>query len=44
MTRNEIAVWQYGTGCHPIETDMGQVITFNLNLVRNEQVIIDKMF
>lgn len=44
ITRNEIAVWQYGLNCHPIEDDTGKVTTFNLDLVRNEQVIIDKMF
>lgn len=44
LTRKEIAVWQYGRNCHPIEDDMGKITTFNLNLVRNEQVIIDKMF
>ncbi len=44
MTRREIAVWQYGKDCHPIEDDKGKLVTFNLNLVRNEQVIIKKMF
>ena len=44
ITRNEIAIWQYGRDAHPIEDDMGKITTFNLNLVRNEQVIIDKMF
>ena len=44
ITRNEIAIWQYGKDCHPIEDDAGKVTTFNLNLVRNEQVIIEKMF
>ena len=44
ITRNEIAIWQYGKNCHPIEDDMGNITTFNLDLVRNEQVIIDKMF
>jgi len=44
LTRKEIAVWQYGRDCHPIEDDAGNVTTFNLNLVRNQQVIIDKMF
>ena len=28
----------------PIEDDNGKLTTFNLDLVRNEQVIIDKMF
>lgn len=44
ITRNEIAIWQYGRNCHPIEDDAGKVVTFNLDLVRNEQVIIHKMF
>lgn len=44
ITRSEIAIWQYGKNCHPIENDMGKVTTFNLDLVRNEQVIIEKMF
>ena len=43
-TRSEIAIWQYGRDCHPIEDDAGNMTTFNLNLVRNEQVIIKKMF
>lgn len=44
ITRKDIAIWQYGKNCHPIEDDQGRETTFNLNLVRNEQVIIDKMF
>ncbi len=44
ITRNEIAVWQYGKECHPILDDAGKETTFNVNLVRNEQVIIEKMF
>ena len=44
ITRAEIAIWQYGKDCHPIKDDNGNPTTFNLNLVRNEQVIIEKMF
>ena len=44
LTRGEIAIWQYGVECHPIEDDRGKLTTFNLDLVRNEQVIIEKMF
>jgi hypothetical protein len=44
ISRSEIAIWQYGKNCHPIEDDNGQVATFHLDLVRNDQVIIDKMF
>ena len=43
LTRNEIAIWQYGVNCHPIEDDAGKVTAFNLDLVRNEQVT-KKMF
>ena len=44
ITRREIAVWQYGKNCHPIEDHTGNQTSFNLDLVRNEQVIIEKMF
>ena len=44
LTRAEIAIWQYGVECHPIEDDIGKVTTFNLDLIRNEQVFVDKMF
>lgn len=44
ITRDDIAIWQYGKDCHPINDDIGVETTFNVNLVRNEQVIIEKMF
>ncbi|MBE6576914.1 MAG: hypothetical protein E7653_02090 [Ruminococcaceae bacterium] len=44
ITRREIAIWQYGKDCHPIEDDMGQITTFNLNLIRNANIVITKMF
>ena len=44
ITRADIAIWQYGRECHPIHDDAGKETSFNVNLVRNEQVIIDKMF
>lgn len=44
MKRSEIAIWQYGRECHPIEDDKGKIATFNLNLIRNVQVMMDKMF
>ena len=44
ITRKDIAIWQYGKNCHPIEDDSGKLVTFNLNLVRNEQIIVEKMF
>ena len=44
ITRAEIAIWQYGRECHPIEDDKGKPTSFNLDLVRNKQVIIKNMF
>ena len=44
ITRDDIAIWQYGKECHPINDDAGKETTFNVNLVRDEQVIIEKMF
>ena len=44
ITREQIAVWQYGNNCHPIADDAGEKTTFDLNLVRNIDVIINKMF
>lgn len=44
ITRNDIAIWQYGKDCHPIHDDAGKMTVFNLDLVRNENVIIENMF
>lgn len=43
IKRNEIAIWQYGKECHPIEDERGRNTAFNLSLVRNEDIIIKKM-
>lgn len=44
MSREQIAIWQYGRNCHPIADDDGKQTVFNLNLVRNTDVIKNKMF
>ncbi len=44
ITRQDIAVWQYGKDCHPIYDDADNEVAFNINLVRDENVIIEKMF
>lgn len=44
ITREEIAIWQYGKNCHPINDDSGVETTFNLDLVKNEQIIVEKLF
>lgn len=43
ITRGDIAVWQYGKNCHPINDDAGTETTFNVNLVRDDRVIIERM-
>lgn len=44
ISRNEIALWSYGKECHPIHDDDDRLTTFNINLVRNDRVIIEKFF
>lgn len=44
ITRKDIAVWQYGKNCHPIADDADIETTFNINLVRDDKVIVEKMF
>lgn len=44
ITRQDIAIWQYGKNCHPIADDSGVETTFNVNLVRDAKIIIEKMF
>ena len=44
ITRKDIAIWQYGKNCHPIADDKGVETTFNVNLVKDEKVIIENMF
>lgn len=44
IERNEIAVWQYGCDCHPIHSDAGAPVCFNIDLVRNVDVISKYMF
>ena len=45
ITRSDIAVWQYEVNCHPINNDDAGIETvFNVNLVRDEKIIIEKMF
>lgn len=44
MKRREIAIWQYGKNCHPIEDKDENETSFNINLIRNEKVAIEQMF
>lgn len=44
LSRDDIAIWQYGKECHPICDNNGIETTFNINLVRKPKIIIEKMF
>lgn len=44
IIREDIAVWQYGRSCHPIRNDKGRETAFDVDLVRDDRVIIDRMF
>ncbi len=44
ITRDDIAIWQYGIQCHPINDDEGRETSFNVNLVINPKIIIENMF
>lgn len=44
ITRNDISIWQYGKNCHPIYDDNNNKTTFNIDLVKNDRIIINYMF
>ena len=44
ITRNEIAIWQYGKDCHRIFDDNDIETVFNLNISQNNLSILDKLF
>lgn len=44
ITRDDIAVWQYGKECHPIRNDRGEETFFHIDLVKDEDILINKMF
>lgn len=44
MRRNQVAIWQYGKNCHPICDDNDNEVSFNINLMRDTNVIVNNMF
>lgn len=44
ITRRDIAVWQYGKECHPIEDYRENKTYFNVDLVRDDEIIKKYMF
>ena len=43
ITRRDIAIWQYGKNCHPIEDDNENETTFNVDLIRNDDILFEKI-
>ena len=44
MTQDQIAIWQYGSKCHPINDYSGNPTSFNINLIKDVTIIIENMF
>ncbi len=43
-TKKDIAIWQYGIDCDPIEDESENEVDFNVDLVADDRVLIEKMF
>lgn len=44
VTREDIALWQYGKECHPIFDNDGNPTSFNVSLIKDKKIIIKTMF
>ena len=44
IKQKDIAIWQYGMECHPIDSIDGQEITFNIDLISNEKILFETVF
>lgn len=44
ITKAQIAIWQYGEYCHPINDINDDEFSFNANLVMNEKIVTELMF
>lgn len=43
MPQDEIAIWQYGIGCHPVNDYTGRPTSFNINLVKKADIVLEEM-
>lgn len=44
MTQNQVAVWQYGRECHPINDYAGRPTSFDISIVKDPSVVLNRMF
>ena len=43
ITRRDIAIWQYGKNCHPIEDNNENETIFNVDLIKNDDILFEKI-
>lgn len=43
ITRDQIAIWQYGRKCHPVDDDLGNHTFFNVNLIKNTEILVEML-
>lgn len=44
IARSDIAIWQYGVNCHSIYDDSNVKVAFNVNILKNNHIIVKNMF
>ena len=44
ISRNDIAIWQYGKDCHPIYDDYNKEVVFNVSVLKDSKVILNNLF
>lgn len=44
MTPSQIAVWQYGRECHPISDRSGNMLSFDIGIIKDTSVLLEKMY
>lgn len=44
IRQKDVAIWQYGMECHPIDSINGEEITFNVNLMSNDNMLQNNVF
>lgn len=44
MTQNQIAIWQYGRECHPILDHSGNTTSFDISIIQDASILLNKLF
>ena len=43
LRQDDIAIWQYGARCNPVNDYLGAPASFHINLIKDVDIIVDKM-